>query len=344
MFILYFVISAGWGLFSSMIKMASTAGSLQARQQQLEHVNNEQKRLQQKDSVIEGQDEETQVHFPVRCNQCRRKPIYGVRWKCRTCVDYDLCSTCRAAKRADGQHLPTHLMMSMPANPAHRRAALTPEMQVAVVEQKEEARLRKLEEFQKMEEENRAQMVKLEQDVMTQGLATMWNYGKLLLEKRVRNVCERILAAGEAKTNKSLKQNRAAALICLGEIFDAQITRHRQTANLHGDSDTGPFANLSGNNARAPPNPAPNNPPNSNANSSKGNNESKRNASSNSASTSTTPPNMCQSQGVNASGVNPELFTLGSRVVGSSPTLVLCLFPTISLSISPFLSLFIYLI
>lgn len=28
------------------------------------------------------------------CDGCRMQPIYGMRWKCADCPDYDLCSMC----------------------------------------------------------------------------------------------------------------------------------------------------------------------------------------------------------------------------------------------------------
>lgn len=28
------------------------------------------------------------------CDGCRMQPVYGMRWKCADCPDYDLCSMC----------------------------------------------------------------------------------------------------------------------------------------------------------------------------------------------------------------------------------------------------------
>lgn len=28
------------------------------------------------------------------CDTCRQQPIYGIRWKCKECPNYDLCSIC----------------------------------------------------------------------------------------------------------------------------------------------------------------------------------------------------------------------------------------------------------
>ncbi len=49
---------------------------------------------QQKNKTDSGQKELfQQTHFGVTCDGCER-PIIGPRFKCRTCMDYDLCKTC----------------------------------------------------------------------------------------------------------------------------------------------------------------------------------------------------------------------------------------------------------
>jgi hypothetical protein len=35
------------------------------------------------------------VHFHVICDGCEQAPLIGIRWKCTTCPDYDLCSNCK---------------------------------------------------------------------------------------------------------------------------------------------------------------------------------------------------------------------------------------------------------
>lgn len=33
-------------------------------------------------------------HDGSMCDGCRMQPIYGMRWKCADCPDYELCSMC----------------------------------------------------------------------------------------------------------------------------------------------------------------------------------------------------------------------------------------------------------
>ena len=95
-------------------------------------------------------------------------------------------------------------------------------MLTAVIEQRQEQKDRRLADFQKKEEEAKTKMIQLEQEVMTQGLQTVWAMGRLLLEKRTRKVCEEIFEKGEAKGNKALRKKRAEALLCLGEVFERE--------------------------------------------------------------------------------------------------------------------------
>ena len=40
----------------------------------------------------------------MRCNGCELSPIRGARWKCRVCVDYDLCDVCYSRFHATGHY------------------------------------------------------------------------------------------------------------------------------------------------------------------------------------------------------------------------------------------------
>jgi hypothetical protein len=52
---------------------------------------------------------ETQVHPGVQCDGCG-SGIVGIRYKCSTCPDYDLCQTCEAK---GGIHDPTHVFLKV---------------------------------------------------------------------------------------------------------------------------------------------------------------------------------------------------------------------------------------
>jgi len=43
-------------------------------------------------------------HQNIRCNICNAVPIYGTRWKCSVCDDYDLCSGCYHGDKHSLQH------------------------------------------------------------------------------------------------------------------------------------------------------------------------------------------------------------------------------------------------
>jgi len=52
------------------------------------------------------------VHYRVQCDGCGKNPICGMRYKCATCDDYDLCQDC--IRRAGEIHDPTHLFYPIP--------------------------------------------------------------------------------------------------------------------------------------------------------------------------------------------------------------------------------------
>ena len=41
-------------------------------------------------------------HEGTMCDSCHQQPIYGIRWKCAECANYDLCSICY---HSDKHHL-----------------------------------------------------------------------------------------------------------------------------------------------------------------------------------------------------------------------------------------------
>lgn len=44
--------------------------------------------------MIENATEEDILHEYHKCNTCDAEPIWGIRFKCRTCEDVDLCELC----------------------------------------------------------------------------------------------------------------------------------------------------------------------------------------------------------------------------------------------------------
>ena len=61
------------------------------------------------------------VHTNVACDMCGANPIVGVRFKCMTCDDYDLCAGCEAKGGHDSSH--PLIKMAVP----RRSCGMTPE-------------------------------------------------------------------------------------------------------------------------------------------------------------------------------------------------------------------------
>ncbi len=38
------------------------------------------------------------------CDCCKQSPIYGIRWKCAECVNFDLCSLCYHGDKHNIRH------------------------------------------------------------------------------------------------------------------------------------------------------------------------------------------------------------------------------------------------
>jgi E3 ubiquitin-protein ligase mind-bomb len=43
-------------------------------------------------------------HDGTMCDTCRQQPIFGIRWKCAECTNYDLCSICYHGDRHHLRH------------------------------------------------------------------------------------------------------------------------------------------------------------------------------------------------------------------------------------------------
>lgn len=52
---------------------------------------------------------EVALHEWIACKGCRKLPIRGIRWKCMTCANYDLCGTCHSFVT----HPPDHKMLEV---------------------------------------------------------------------------------------------------------------------------------------------------------------------------------------------------------------------------------------
>eukprot|EP00299_Pterocystis_sp_00344_P009899 c4307_g1_i1.p1 GENE.c4307_g1_i1~~c4307_g1_i1.p1 ORF type:complete len:238 (-),score=29.21 c4307_g1_i1:11-724(-) len=61
----------------------------------------------------------TTEHESILCDNCGLV-IYGVRWKCTNCADFDLCASCHSKKvHPHHQHRPPHVMMKLYKPIAH---------------------------------------------------------------------------------------------------------------------------------------------------------------------------------------------------------------------------------
>eukprot|EP00117_Sycon_ciliatum_P023024 scpid31426/ scgid5319/ E3 ubiquitin-protein ligase mind-bomb; Mind bomb homolog len=56
-------------------------------------------------------------HFEVMCDGCGSHSLFGIRWKCRDCPDYDLCSECYHSDK----HNLSHRFWMIPFPGAHRK-------------------------------------------------------------------------------------------------------------------------------------------------------------------------------------------------------------------------------
>jgi len=59
--------------------------------------------------------EESNVHVGVTCDACGNSPIVGIRYKCSSCPDYDLCPACESKQ---GIHDPSHVFLKI-SKPVH---------------------------------------------------------------------------------------------------------------------------------------------------------------------------------------------------------------------------------
>lgn len=61
-------------------------------------------------------DQELETVHPALCDNCNSR-IYGVRYKCSVCPNYDLCSKCEAQNIANNIHIASHCFLKMYNSP-----------------------------------------------------------------------------------------------------------------------------------------------------------------------------------------------------------------------------------
>ncbi|CAG8696247.1 9772_t:CDS:2, partial [Rhizophagus irregularis] len=61
---------------------------------------------------IGGASSESALHYGIRCDCCNYT-VRGMRWKCTTCEDYDLCQTCKTKSRIH-HHPDDHVFKLIP--------------------------------------------------------------------------------------------------------------------------------------------------------------------------------------------------------------------------------------
>jgi len=134
----------------------------------------------------------------------------------------------------------------------------------------------------KLEQLSPEELQKVQQEVMAQGLDTLWRLGKLLLEERLRRICEMALEeahnecpgawhrVGEFFTTGSLSEVRinllADALCKLGEVFYEVANAKKLDDGADDEADYSGFAGLkeaAGVSKKKPPDLSPQDPRNS---------------------------------------------------------------------------------
>ena len=83
------------------------------------------KKVKAKQPMVKS--ENFSVHECVNCNGCQKCPIVGIRYKCLTCHDYDLCEACEDSINHSHPMLKIKTPMEISANANHSSNFLTPE-------------------------------------------------------------------------------------------------------------------------------------------------------------------------------------------------------------------------
>lgn len=59
------------------------------------------------------------VHENVQCDECKRSPFIGYRFKCLSCPDYDLCTGCYAQRKHPQDHVFAHIVVPVKLDPTN---------------------------------------------------------------------------------------------------------------------------------------------------------------------------------------------------------------------------------
>ena len=60
----------------------------------------------------QGSTDDSVVHRGRSCDGCQQFPLSGIRYRCQQCLNYDLCSSCKATN-ADGAHSLDHALIAI---------------------------------------------------------------------------------------------------------------------------------------------------------------------------------------------------------------------------------------
>ena len=50
----------------------------------------------------QSQHAQLDVHSGIRCDGCGANPLRGIRWKCQSCPDHDICNNCKKGGNSPG--------------------------------------------------------------------------------------------------------------------------------------------------------------------------------------------------------------------------------------------------
>ena len=79
------------------------------------------------------------VHKNISCNECKKNPIVGVRYKCLECFDYNLCDECE--KIINHEHNFLKYVTEENSLNKYSYKCLTSKMSISIYEGEEQAEL-----------------------------------------------------------------------------------------------------------------------------------------------------------------------------------------------------------